>query len=61
LAKIVVLTNEPDDPETTWVGREFYVDRSIEVGDGNKYPLYTNTSKTVVPGVVVEITEKVEE
>ena len=61
LAKIVVLTNEPDDPEATWVGREFYVDRSIEVGDGNKYPLYTNTSKTVVPGVVVEITEKVEE
>lgn len=61
LAKIVVLTNEPDDPEATWVGREFYVDRSVEVGDGNKYPLYTNTSKTVVPGVVVEITEKVEE
>lgn len=61
LAKVVVLTNEPDDPEATWVDREFYVDRSIEVGDGNKYPLYTNTSKTVVPGVVVEITEKVEE
>ena len=61
LAKIVVLTNEPDDPQEPWVGREFYVDRDIEVGDGNKYPLYTNTSKTVVPGVVVEITEKVEE
>ena len=61
LAKIVVLTNEPDDPEETWVGREFYVDLGIEVGDGNKHPLYTNTSKEVVPGVVVEITEKVEE
>lgn len=60
LAKIKVLTNEPDDPENTWVGREFYVDVDAEVGE-EKYHLYTNTKKTVVPGIVVKITSKIEE
>jgi hypothetical protein len=61
LAKISVLTIDPDDPEETWVEREFYVDADLEVGDGNKHALYEDAEKTEVSGITIEITEKVGE
>ena len=58
-AKIKVLTNTPDDPNETWVGREFYIPANAKVGDDVQLLTYKDGKFTLVQGITVKIGAKV--